>query len=71
MRQLLDERMAGTRQLLGTRWVVTDQLTHVQMPGRRATWVITLGLCNGIPSSGTEYRTRKAALAAWAELEQL
>ena len=62
---VLAERETGRRVLAGTDWPVRDKLVRDQRPGRRPTWEIVRGLCNGIAQRADVYRTRREALAAW------
>lgn len=63
MRTLINERQCGTRTILNTAWPVLDLLEREQLPGRKPTWIVTRGLCNGVPRGATEHRTRRAAVA--------
>ena len=64
MRTILREKQTGTRKLAGTDWPIVDQLHREQMSGK-ASWVITRGLCNGIPDKAETFKTKKEALAAF------
>ena len=53
----------SARTILGTEWPVYDALDRDEMHGR-VRWVVTRGICNGVPSHAETYRTRREALAA-------
>lgn len=55
-------RTHGTRRINGTDWPVYDTLDRI--PTRRARWVVTRNLCNGVADRAEVYRTRREALAA-------
>lgn len=63
MRTLIAEVAKGTRRIAGTDFPILDQLHRVQQ-GSRVRWVVTRGLCNGIPDSAHEFRTRREARLA-------
>jgi len=66
-------RTTGTRTIDGQDYPVEDLLRRVQMPHRkRPQWFIVRGYCRGASlddrfaeAEVTEYKTRKAAQAAW------
>ena len=57
------ERTTGYRTILNTRWPIT---TTVRRDAGGRCWVVTYGLCNGIPTGAELYRTKREALAAAA-----
>ena len=62
-RTLITETQTGTRRIAGTDWPILDQL-HREQTGKRVRWIVTRGLCNGIPTGATEYRTLTEAQQA-------
>lgn len=67
-RVVIAERDMGTRLVAGTEWAVVDQLVRDQRPGRRPTWIVVRGLCNGVPRSCEEHRRRIDALDSYAKV---
>lgn len=67
MRELIIERACGMRRVAGTEWPVVDRVQREVMPGRRPRWIVTTGLCNGVPEKAVEYSTKRAALAAFGD----
>ena len=59
-------RETGTRTILGTNWPVVDV---VRANGKRG-YLLTYGLCNGVPAGAIRYRTKREALAALYEAAQ-
>lgn len=59
--RVLEERKTGARLSGGTEFVIVDQLVRDQRPGSRPTWLVVLGLCNGVPFSSREFKTLRAA----------
>lgn len=57
----IDARTTGYRDCLGTRWPIE---TTLERRGPRQ-WIVTRGLCNGVPESVEKYSTRRAALVAF------
>ena len=64
-RVVLADRQVGTHTVCGTDWPIMDQLVRVKHPGKRPVWAVVRGLCNGIPSGSTEYRTLREARKAY------
>jgi hypothetical protein len=64
-RRILADRTRGIFRLAGTDWPITDQLVREQMPGRRPTWCVIYGLCNGLSDYSSEHRTLTAARREW------
>lgn len=62
MRTIISVRV-GTRHRVGTDWPVLDEVRRCQLPGKRPTWVVLRGLCNGVPDGATEHATQREALA--------
>lgn len=53
----------GTRKIYGTDFTVFNMVHREQMSGdKKPRWVVTLGLCNGVPDRAIECPTRKSAL---------
>ena len=57
-------RRRGVRTINGTDWPVTDRLER-QQHGRRVSWVVVIGLCNGVPDVSYAWRTYREAGRAW------
>jgi hypothetical protein len=55
---MLAERKNGTRRVLATDWPIYDRL---QYDTRLGVWIVTYGLCNGVPDRAETYRSRAAA----------
>lgn len=67
-RRVLAERVVRYELRAGTELPVLDRLERDQRPGRRPTWIVTRGLCNGTPARADEYRTLTEARAAFDAL---
>lgn len=61
-RTVLAERVTGHRALIGTEFPVYDQVAREVLPGRRPTWIVTRGLCNGVPTTAIEFLSRRGAI---------
>lgn len=61
--KVIHERRTGSRVIACTEFPVLDQL--VRGPGRRPTWHVVRGLCNGVPQSAKEFKTLRAASAEY------
>lgn len=62
MRTLVALKQVSTRKIAGTSWPVTHTLVkEVIKANGKATWIVTVGLCNGIADYGKEFKTRKEA----------
>lgn len=61
--KVVAERRLGVRVVAGTEWPILNQVRRDER-GERVEWILTLGLCNGVPDGSEVYRTRRAALAA-------
>lgn len=59
-------REHGKKRIMGTLWGVES---FVRRHGPRE-WVLTVGLCNGVPAYTESYRTRHEALVALDDCEQ-
>ena len=66
MRTLIESKLVGTRAVCGTEFAVEDMLEREQLGDRKPTWIYTKRLCNGVPEIATEFKTKKAALHAFA-----
>jgi hypothetical protein len=55
------ERQTGERRVCGTDFSVLDKVERHEFSGR-VTWVVVRGLCNGVPESAVEHKTRTEAL---------
>lgn len=65
MRKLIDERSTGVRTIAGTDFEISNRIERVKISGQRPVWVITYGLCNGIPDSCELFERRKDAMGSW------
>lgn len=61
--RVIASRMRGYRRIAGADWPVFDALYRVDN-GRRITWDVVRGLCNGTPDTSSTYLTKRAALYA-------
>lgn len=67
--QIIAEQTIGTRVIAGAEYPIIDRVERVQMvPHKRAIWVLTQALCNGVPAGANKYRTRGEALEAYQDL---
>lgn len=64
-RRVLAERTVGTQLVAGTEWAIVDQLVRDQRPGQRPSWQVVLRLCNGVPRSAEDHKTRTAAVRSY------
>jgi hypothetical protein len=62
--RVIAERVVGSRKVVGTEWPIVDSVERRQY-GARVEWVVTRGLCNGIPTSASSFRTRREALETY------
>ena len=62
-RAIVAERQTGEREVLGTTWPIVDRVERVELASKRPRWVVTRGLCNGVPVAAREHSTKVAALA--------
>lgn len=58
MRREIASRIVGYRTIAGTDWPIVDSVVR---DGPRS-WQVIKGLCNGVPYSAKDFRTRRAAL---------
>ena len=63
MTKTIREVQIGTRRILNTDWPVVDQVKREQL-GKRVVWVVTRGICNGVPTGSESFDRLKDALQA-------
>lgn len=63
------ERETGRRTIAGTEFPVVNRVERRVYGSGRPEWVVTFGLCNGVPSHAVTYETRGDALAAFGPFE--
>lgn len=68
MQQQLAHRNDGQRTVNGTEHPIVSLLVRDQIPGKKPTWQIVHGLCNGVPARVETYRTKAAAVNDWHDL---
>jgi len=56
MRKVIIESNVGYRYVTGTSWPIVDQLVRDTIPGRKPTYEVVRGLCNGVPDSCLVFR---------------
>ena len=63
-RKIIAERQMGHRTMTGTDWPILDLVERVVWPTtKRPSWLVTIGLCNGIPFTHRKFKTRREAMA--------
>lgn len=61
------EYLTGARYENGTEWPIANQVTRWDRShiGMRPRWTLIRGLCNGVPDSGKDFKTKREALEAF------
>lgn len=62
---VIASRSHGKKRIMGTLWGIES---FVRRDGPRD-WVLTVGLCNGVPKYTESYKTRREALEALDDLD--
>lgn len=60
--ELVWERTVGYRTIMGTNHPIIDTIHRNSIGRKRPVWLVTYGLCNGIPEGSRTFRTKWEAL---------